>query len=195
MRGGAQDRLDNEIGQGGGKAKFARYRETLRTSRPVSQRYCFIVGGEFATIPFAPLHRCGFPTRAGSPVAFLRHGGIYRSDRASLPENLDRGAASRWSGPDQVKERAERITSCYPSFAMSSDRLFLDRVARQHCPSPLHRHAQTNMDFSPSWAKGDISTLPAWGHFYFALTALTTNLTDCYGKVEMSPLSKVEMSP
>src|SRR6266404_2706600 len=26
--------------------------------------------------------------------------------------------------------------------AMSSGRLFLDRVARQHCPSPLHRHAQ-----------------------------------------------------
>ena len=29
-----------------------------------------------------------------------------------------------------------------PSSAMSSGRLFLDRVARQHCPSPLHRHAQ-----------------------------------------------------
>jgi hypothetical protein len=27
---------------------------------------------------------------------------------------------------------------------MSSDRLFLDRVARQHCPSPLHRHTQHN---------------------------------------------------
>jgi len=26
------------------------------------------------------------------------------------------------------------------SSAMSSGRLFLDRVARQHCPSPLHRH-------------------------------------------------------
>ena len=25
------------------------------------------------------------------------------------------------------------------SFATSSGRLFLDRVARQHCPSPLHR--------------------------------------------------------
>ena len=177
MRGGAQNRLDNEIGQGGGKAKFARYRETLRTSRPVSRGCSFIVGGEFATIPFAPLRHVGFPKRAGSPIAFVRHVGIYRSDRASLLENLDRGAASRWSGPDQVKERDERITFCRPSFTMSSDRLFLDRVARQPCPSPLHRHAQTNMDFSPPSAKGDISTLPAWGHFYFALTARQNSLT------------------
>jgi len=36
------------------------------------------------------------------------------------------------------------------SFAMSSGRLILDRVARQHCPSPLHRRAQTNMHFSPT---------------------------------------------
>jgi len=53
---------------------------------------------------------------------------------------------------------------------MSSDRLFLDRVARQHCPSPLHRHTQINMHSSDSRAEEDISTLPAWGHFYFALT-------------------------
>jgi hypothetical protein len=56
---------------------------------------------------------------------------------------------------------------------MSSDRLFLDRVARQHCPSPLHRHPQINMRFSQRWAKGDISTLRTGGHFYFALTALS----------------------
>jgi hypothetical protein len=42
----------------------------------------------------------------------------------------------------QVEERAGRTTLCSSS-AMSSDRLFLDRGARQHCPSPLHRHAQT----------------------------------------------------
>ena len=170
MRGGAQNRLDNEIGQGGGKAKFARYRGTLRTSRPVSRGYCFIVGGEFATIPFAPLHHSGFPKHTGSPIAFLRHGGIYRSDRASLLENLDRGTASRWSGPDQVKERDERITFCRPSFAMSSDRLLLDRVARQHCPSSLHRHTQINMHSAEAQGKGDISILPGRGHFHFALT-------------------------
>jgi hypothetical protein len=169
MSGAAQNRLDNEIGRGGGKAKFARYWETLRTSRPVSRGYSFIVGGEFATIPFAPLHHVGFPKHAGSPIAFLRHGGIYRSDKVSLLTNLAQGAASRWSGPSQVKERAGRLAS-RPSSAMSSGRLFLDRVARQHCPSPLHRQAQTNMRFSAAWAKGDISTLPAGGHFYFALT-------------------------
>ena len=54
--------------------------------------------------------------------------------------------------------------------ATSSGRLFLDRVARQHCPSPLHRHTQFNMHFSQAPAKGDISTLPPGGHFYFALT-------------------------
>src|SRR5437867_5785934 len=53
---------------------------------------------------------------------------------------------------------------------MSSGRLFLERVARQHCPSPLHRHEQISMSSSRTRANGDISTSPAWGHFYFALT-------------------------
>ena len=47
----------------------------------------------------------------------------------------------------------------FPSSAMSSDRLFLDRVARQHCPSPLHRHTQNNTPLSVASAKGDISIL------------------------------------
>ena len=88
MRGRAQNRPNNEIGRGGGRAKFARYWEPLRTSRLV-----------------------GFPEHAGSPIAFLRHAGIYRSDRTSPHENLGRGTASRWSGPGQVKERDERIAS------------------------------------------------------------------------------------
>ena len=70
----------------------------------------------------------------------------------------------------QVKERVGRTTP-FSSSAMSSDRLFLDRVARQHRPSPLHRHEQNNMHSSIAWDKGDISTLPARGHFYFALTS------------------------
>jgi hypothetical protein len=37
--------------------------------------------------------------------------------------------------------REERVLLIVP---MSSGRLFLDRGARQHCPSPLHRHAQHN---------------------------------------------------
>jgi hypothetical protein len=69
----------------------------------------------------------------------------------------------------QVEERVGRTTLCSSS-AMSSDRLFLDRVARQHCPSPLHRHAQTTMHPRPARLKQDISTLQRIGHFYFALT-------------------------
>src|SRR5258708_27681529 len=55
---------------------------------------------------------------------------------------------------------------------MSSGRLILDRVARQQSPSPLHRHPQINMHSANTQAKGDISTLPGRGHFYFALTDL-----------------------
>ncbi len=43
----------------------------------------------------------------------------------------------RRRGP--AKERDGRSAPCSSS-VMSSGRLFLDRVARQHCPSPLHRH-------------------------------------------------------
>jgi hypothetical protein len=68
-----------------------------------------------------------------------------------------------------VKERDGRSALCSSS-AMSSDRLFLDRVARQHCPSPLHRHAQTTTHLLPASSKPDISTLQRIGHFYFALT-------------------------
>src|ERR1017187_2629576 len=60
--------------------------------------------------------------------------------------------------------------------AMSSGRLFLDRVARQHCPSPLHRHTQINMHSAEAQGKGDISILPGRGHFYFALTKLSRPL-------------------
>jgi hypothetical protein len=71
--------------------------------------------------------------------------------------------------PAPVKERDGRSALCSSS-AMSSDRLFLDRGARQHCPSPLHRHAHTTMHPLSGLAKQDISTLQRIGHFYFALT-------------------------
>jgi hypothetical protein len=75
-----------------------------------------------------------------------------------------------------VKERDGRNASCSSS-AMSSDRLFLDRVARQHCPSPLHRHGQNNIHYLPASSKPDISTLLGIGHFYFALTGQTLQTT------------------
>jgi hypothetical protein len=93
--------------------------------------------------------------------------------------------------PMPGKGRDGRNYAPCSSSAMSSDRLFLDRVARQHCPSPLHRQSQNNMRSQQAQAKGDISILPARGHFYFALTKLQGC---CGGKVIMSPSSKVEMS-
>jgi hypothetical protein len=79
-------------------------------------------------------------------------------------------AASRWSAssPGKRTSREDHALSHRPQ--MSSDRLFLDRVARQHCPSPLHRHGQTNTPSLQPPSKQDISTLQRIGHFYFALT-------------------------
>ncbi|PYU54336.1 MAG: hypothetical protein DMG55_31860 [Acidobacteria bacterium] len=64
---------------------------------------------------------------------------------------------------------------------MSSGRLFLDRVARQQGPSPLHRHPQINTHSQGVQAKGDISTLPGRRHFYFALTVAKDR---CEGQVD-----------
>jgi hypothetical protein len=79
-------------------------------------------------------------------------------------------AASRWSAPSPGSRtcREDHAPSHRPQ--MSSGRLFLDRVARQQSPSPLHRHPQTNMHSQQAQAKDDISTLPERRHFYFALT-------------------------
>ena len=85
------------------------------------------------------------------------------STRAGVPPPVGRP-------PMPGKGRDGRNYAPCSSSAMSSGRLFLDRVARQHCPSPLHRQSQNNMHSPEAQAKGDISTMPARGHFYFALT-------------------------
>jgi len=78
-------------------------------------------------------------------MRFLRHDGIYRSDavpnktepwRGTMPPPTDRPRA-------RVKERVGK-TARFSSSAMSSGRLFLDRVGRHQSPSPLHRHDQHN---------------------------------------------------
>jgi hypothetical protein len=108
-------------------------------------------------------------------MRFLRHGGIYHTDVVKIKVKIKNHTPGGTVPPPdgrpraQVKERAGRTTP-FSSFAMSSGRLILDRVARQHCPSPLHRHAQINMHPHPAWLKQDISTLQRIGHFYFALT-------------------------
>jgi hypothetical protein len=116
-----------------------------------------------------PPGACALPGEPRALVlAFSRHDGIYRSDVASNHQNLGAGRRLPLVGPRApVQGRDGRIASCSSS-AMSSDRLFLDRVARQQSPSPLHRHPQNTMPPSAARAKGDISTLPGRGHFYFA---------------------------
>ena len=103
----------------------------------------------------------------GAQYAFLRHVGIYlvrcgfKIRTQNQTQTLGRGrAASRWSAPSPGSRtcREDHAPSHRPQ--MSSGRLFLDRVARQHCPSPLHRHAQTTTLPRPAHGKT--------GHFYFA---------------------------
>jgi hypothetical protein len=53
-------------------------------------------------------------------------------------------AASRRSAPRPGKERVGR-TTLFSSSAMSSGRLFLDRVGRHQSPSPLHRRDQNKL--------------------------------------------------
>ena len=131
-------------------------KESLRRSLP---RHCF---PQLQTI-------------LGAQYAFSRHVGIYlvrwgfKIKTKTKPWGGDR-AASRWSAPSPGNRtcREDHAPSHRPQ--MSSGRLFLDRVARQHCPSPLHRHAQTTTPPPPARRKPDISTLQGIGHFYFALT-------------------------
>ena len=126
-----------------------------------------------------PFHTTGFRNRKepywAPSMRFLRHGGIYlvrcgfqiKTKNQTLSRDRD---ASRWSAPSPGSRtcREDHAPSHRPQ--MSSGRLFLDRVARQHCPSPLHRHAQIITPPGPAHPIPDISTLQRIGHFYFALT-------------------------
>ena len=115
-----------------------------------------------------------------SGMRFLRQAESIWSDVVSKSKPLKpgRGTASRWSAPEaQSKDATGGTTRPAHRPQMSSDRLFLDRVARQHCPSPLHRHAQTTMHPRPEQSEPDISTLQGIGHFYFALTYISGKLS------------------
>jgi hypothetical protein len=107
-------------------------------------------------------------------MRFLRHGGIYRPDVVQTKTKPWVGTILPPAGRPraQVKERAGRITP-FSSSAMSSGRLFLDRVGRHQSPSPLHRHGQINMAF-PGWHERVTFLLcRTGGHFYFAATNTT----------------------
>ena len=144
-----------------------------------------------------PFRATSFPQRQrayrSAQYAFLRHWWNLSGPMWSKNQTPGRDhTASRWSAPSPGSRtrREDRAPSHRPQ--MSSSRLFLDRVARQQSPSPRHRQPQNNTHSTSDRGKGDISTLPARGHFYFALTLCVKR---CGSKVIMSPLGKVEMSP
>jgi len=190
----------------GHQVKDALYRETLqttgRTTRVLNrpQRVCVDPQSVHSTPRVGARREHAHYTSSRGPLilAFFRYGGIYQSDVGyffyklgpgcrlhdpepklagnpirgqDYPPPRPRGRRARTKLQD-VKERTPN-----PIVSMSSGRLFLARVARQQSPSPLHRHAQINMHFSEDGAKGDISTLPGRGHFYFALTKWDIYLT------------------
>jgi hypothetical protein len=71
-------------------------------------------------------------------VRFLRHGGVYRP-MCDLFESLTRSAAFR-SGPGQTFRTHRKLLR--PTHRRDEPRPAIpQRVARQHCPSLLHRHA------------------------------------------------------
>jgi hypothetical protein len=150
--------------------------------RPVS-RGC-LHSGAFATIPSLPLDSRSYPYRALG----MRFWKAWRNLSVRCGQNKNQPWVETPLPPAgrpraQVKGRAGRITP-FSSSAMSSDRLFLDRVGRHQSPSPLHRRPQNNTHPAKHSAKGDISTLPGRGHFYFALTnqppSLTRNQAELY---------------
>ena len=137
-----------------GGSKGALYRETPQATG-------FDVGRVvIATAGFAPMPPSALPGYPGGilPTAigmrFRRHGGIYRSDvvqgKTQKPNPGNETGPPPASQPrTQVKERAGRITP-FSSSAMSSGRLFLDRVGRHQSPSLLHRHPHPKT--VPGWA-------------------------------------------
>jgi len=79
---------------------------------------------------------------------FSRHGGIFHADEKTFTCQI-------WAGPPPPAGQPRTQTGSHagrnvipPSYAMSSDRLFLDRVGRHQSPSPLHRRAQTTTSLS-----------------------------------------------
>ncbi len=132
-----------------------------------------IVPRGFATMPSAPLFR-GAIEHAAAPLRFQGMaesiGPMFSQAKTKTYKPGGRVPPPVGRPPAPVQGRDGR-SAPYPSSAMSSGRLFLDRVARQHCPSPVHRQHEPNTRPAELWEKVDISTLRKGGHFYFALTS------------------------
>jgi hypothetical protein len=134
-----------------------------------------IVPREFAPMPSPPLRHRGLRESTGFPACVFqawRNLSVRDVHKTKNISTWGRRCRLPLVGPRTPVQGRDGRTAPYPSSTMSSGRLFLNRVARQHCPSPLHRHGQNNMHALPGATKQDISTLQRIGHFYFALTAL-----------------------
>ena len=138
---------------------FTSLKKSLRRSLPrhrIPQQSKIIPGAQYA---FSKAWR-----NLSGPMGF-------QNQNQNQNQNLGQDhTASRWSAPSPGKRtrREEHALSHRPQ--MSSGRLFLDRVGRHQSPSPLRRRSQNNTHSPQPQVKGDISTLPGRGHFYFALT-------------------------
>ena len=106
-------------------------------------------------------------------VAFSRHDGIYRSDVELRFLQTWPGFTAFRPGPDQVLKRAgrkhayplsQRVPAGYSSNGLLASIARLRFTGIRNLTCTFHKPRQ----------KGDISTLPAGGHFYFALTLPST---------------------
>ena len=125
----------------GAPATGALYRETLQTTGCYVDRVV-IVSREFTPIPKPPLSNREQFNSDGHQNAFFKawRNLSFRCGPAFLPKpGPEHRLPPMAPDPSPRTRREERALLIVP---MSSDRLFLDRVARQHGPSPLHRHVQ-----------------------------------------------------
>ena len=127
------------------QGKGALYRETLQATG------CDVGRIVIATAEFEPMPPLCLPGYPGGwiPMAIemrlRRHDGIYRSDVVPPPKPENGSQPPPTGRPRaQVQERVGR-TTLFSSSAMSSGRLFLDRVGRHQSPSPLHRREQNKL--------------------------------------------------
>lgn len=88
--------------------------------------------------PGCQLRFPGSKQHCGTQCAFSEACGIYQSDVGNQGPGPDRSHSLPPAAPEPGSRRCreEHLLLIVP---MSSSRLFLDRVARQQSPSPLHR--------------------------------------------------------
>jgi hypothetical protein len=159
----------------GGKARFARYRETLRTTRLVGRG--IVCSLKESLRRSLPRHRIPHQSRIilGAQYAFLRHGGIYLVRWGSTSKTKVK--TKSWVGTTpppagrpraQAKERAGRNTlslivrrcvpAGYSSIGLVATRARLRFAGTLRLPR-TSRVATQNRNFLLCW-EAELSTLP-----------------------------------